>query len=249
MTVLVVLGTILLMLMLVVGGETGFFSFLGMCLNVLVFLGMCYFLNQQGNVYLIAFISCILIACLNFFFVNGWNQRTQSAFIATIIVMVLVCLIVPVIVNKAYIQGFAAEETEELGHFSMLIDVDFSQLSLALILVGMMGAVTDSALAVASAMTEVKERHPVMSQKELLNSGLRMGKDILGTTINTLLFAFFGSQLALVIWFKDLHYSFAQLINSQLLVAELLTMLLTGIFAVLILPFTAWICSKRYTGK
>lgn len=247
MNVLFILAALLLGLMLAVGGETGLFSFLGMFLNVIVFLGMCYFLYQHANVYLTAFISCLLIACLNFFFVNGWNQRTQSAFIGTLIVMVVVCLIVPYIVNKAYIQGFAAEETEELGHFTMLIDVNFSQLSLAVILVGMMGAVTDSALAVASAMTEVKEHHPTISQNELLSSGLRMGRDILGTTINTLLFAFFGSQLALIIWFKDLHYSFGQLLNSQLLVAELLTMLLTGMFAVLILPFTAWICAKRYT--
>lgn len=247
MNVLFVLTVILAGLMVAIGGETGFFSFLGMFLNVIVFLVMCYLLYRNVNVYGTVFASCLLIACINFFFVNGWNQRTQSAFLATLIVMILVCLLVPIVVNKAYIQGFAPEETEELGHFSMLIDINFRQLSLALILVGMMGAVTDSALAVASAMAEIKTHNAAIAEKELLQSGLRIGKDILGTTINTLLFAFFGSQLALIIWFKDLHYGFAELVNSQILVAEMLTMLLTGSFAILILPFTAWICSKRYS--
>lgn len=248
MSVLVVLAAILLILMLVIGGETGGFSFLGLFLNILVFLGMCYFLAQDANVFLTSFVGCLLIATINFFFVNGWDQRTQAAFLGTILVMLVVCLTVPLIVKKAYIQGFAVEELEELSHFNLLINISFSELSLALILVGMMGAVTDSALAVASAMFEVKSHQPDISEKELRASGLRVGKDILGTTINTLLFAFLGSQLALLIWFKDLAYSFPQLVNSQLLVTELITMLLTGSFAVVILPLTAWICGKMY-GK
>lgn len=247
MNVLVVLMAVLFSLMLLVGGEKGFFSFLGLFLNCLIFLALCYLLFRGAPVYLTTFCSCLLIAVVNFFFVNGWNQRTQAAFLSTMVVMVVVCLIIPFLVSRSYIQGFAPEETEELGHFSMLINLNFRQLSLALILVGMMGAVTDSALAVASAMAEVKEKTLGITAKELRLSGNAIGKDILGTTLNTLLFAFFGSQLALVFWFMDLHYQFGQLINSQILVSELLIMLLTGCFAVLILPFTAWICSEIYT--
>ncbi|MTW86844.1 hypothetical protein F3157_14410 [Virgibacillus dakarensis] len=64
---------------------------------------------------------------------------------------------------------------------------------------------------------------------------------MLGTDTNTLFFAFFGSYLGLLIWFKDLSYSFGEIVNSKVFSAEMINILCAGIGVAIIIPITAWI--------
>ena len=68
-----------------------------------------------------------------------------------------------------------------------------------------------------------------------------MGEDILGTSTNTLFFAFFGGYLALLIWFKDLSYSVGEIVNSKIFSAEMITIFCAGTGVALVIPITAWI--------
>lgn len=76
-----------------------------------------------------------------------------------------------------------------------------------------------------------------------------LNKDILGTTTNTLFFAFLGSYLALIIWFTDLSYSFGRIINSKVFASEAISIFCIGISAVLIIPITAIIMAYYLTKK
>ena len=105
------------------------------------------------------------------------------------------------------IQGFGEEEIEELSMFSLYIGVDFVKIGASVIIMSTIGAITDTAIAISSPMREIFHHNPSISRKDLFTSGLSIGKDILGTSTNTLFFAFFGGYLALLIWFKDLSYS------------------------------------------
>ena len=106
------------------------------------------------------------------------------------------------------IQGFGEEETEELSIFSLYIGVDFVKIGASVIIMSTIGAITDTAIAISSPMREMFHHHPFISRKELFTFGLNIGKDILGTSTNTLFFAFFGGYMALLIWFKDLKHHF-----------------------------------------
>jgi len=75
----------------------------------------------------------------------------------------------------------------------------------------------------------------------LYKAGLSIGKDILGTSTNTLFFAFFGGYLALLIWFKDLSYTLGEIVNSKIFGAEMITILSAGTGVTLVIPITAWI--------
>jgi uncharacterized membrane protein len=81
----------------------------------------------------------------------------------------------------------------------------------------------------------------LLDRKELFTSGLSIGKDILGTSTNTLFFAFFGGYLALLIWFKDLSYSAGDIVNSKIFSAEMITILCAGIGVTLVIPITSGI--------
>lgn len=98
----------------------------------------------------------------------------------------------------------------------------------------------DSSIAVSSSTYEIYRRTGNRTFKELLHSSMTVVHEIFSSTINTLLFAFMGSSLALIIWIQDLNYSFLEIINSKAFVGELLISLLTGMAAVVILPIASF---------
>lgn len=241
MTTIQLMGIILFISLLLVGGRTGLNAFFGLFLNLFSVLFLTWLIIKGFNIYfsLLFFTSIILI--INFFGINDDNKVTRVAFYSSLIIMLAACILLPFVVNNLYIHGFPKEELEELSLFSFEIPINFSHISLCLIIVSMMGSVTDAAFAISSSMHELENNHPNISATNLFQSGLSIGKDILTTTSNTLIFAFLGNYLALIIWVIDLNYSFQDIVNSQIVVGQLAILCLVGIFSILTLPLTSWI--------
>lgn len=84
------------------------------------------------------------------------------------------------------IQGFGEEEIEELSMFSLYIGVDFVEIGASVIIMSTIGAIIDTAMAISSPMREMFLHHPSISKKDLFTFGLSIGRDILGTSTNTL---------------------------------------------------------------
>ncbi|GIN62175.1 hypothetical protein J27TS8_21680 [Robertmurraya siralis] len=242
MNVLVLLGIILFLLMIVIGGKKGARSFFALFLNFVVVLLAVLFMNDPSlNPIVITVIACTIISCINLFYINEINIKTKTAFVSTLITIVILLVFIVVITEQAMIQGFGEEEIEELGIFSLYIGIDFVKLATAVIIMSTIGAITDAAIAISSPMYEAFCHHPNISRKDLFKFGISIGRDILGTSANTLFFAFFGSYLALLIWFKDLSYSIEEIVNSKIFSAEMITILCAGTGVTLIIPITAWI--------
>ena len=74
---------------------------------------------------------------------------------------------------------------------------------------------------------------------------MEIGRQIIGTTLNTLFFGFFGGFLSLFIWFAGLHYSFGMIFNNKIFVAEMIMVLTSFIGVLLTVPITAWIMGLR----
>ena len=242
MNVLVLLGGILFFLMTLIGGKKGVRSFFAIFFNFTVIMITVILMNDPTiDPVILTIIACVVISCINLFYINGVNSKTKTAFLSTIISTVILLLFIIFITNKAMIQGFGDEELGELGMFSLLVEVDFVKITVSVIIMSTIGAITDTAIAVSSPMREIHFHHPDISRKELYRSGLNIGRDILGTSTNTLFFAFFGGYLALLIWFKDLSYSVGEVVNSKIFSAEMITILCAGIGVTLVIPITTWI--------
>jgi uncharacterized membrane protein len=127
--------------------------------------------------------------------------------------------------------------------------VDFVKIGASVIIMSTIGAIIDTAMAIASPMREMHHHHPSISKKELFTFGLSIGRDILGTSTNTLFFAFFGGYLALLIWFKDLSYSVGEIVNSKIFSAEMITIFCAGTGVALIIPITALITAYFLVKK
>ncbi|WP_077619603.1 YibE/F family protein [Bacillus sinesaloumensis] len=250
MNAIVLLAAILFILMAIIGGKKGIRSFLALFFNFGVLLVTVIFMNDPKlNPIYLTLIACVAISAINLFYINEMNSKTKTAFLATILTTIILLLFILVLTNKSMIQGFGEEEIEELGAYSLFIGVDFVKIGASVIIMSTIGAITDAAIAISSPMREIHYHNPHLSRKELFASGLSIGRDILGTSTNTLFFAFFGGYLALLIWFKDLSYPMGEIVNSKIFVAEMITILIAGISVTLVIPITAWITAHFFVKK
>ncbi|GEN29805.1 putative membrane protein [Cerasibacillus quisquiliarum] len=236
------LSVILFTLMAFVGGRQGVRSFVALLLNLLaVILTVFFMLNTSINLLIITLIACVLISCINLFFINEINDKTIAAFLATIITVTILLLFIHLVTKYALIQGFSEEETDEISGYSLYIGIDFVKIVTSVIIMSTIGAIMDVAISISSSLHHLLRLNPLLNKKELFQSGLNIGRDILGTDANTIFFAFFGGYLGLLIWFKDLEYSFGEIVNSKVFSGEMMTIFCAGIGIALIIPISSWI--------
>lgn len=250
MTVQLWLATILFILMIVIGGKKGARSFVALFLNFAVLLFAIVLMNDPNmNPIILTLIACILISCISLFFISEVNIKTVTAFISTIITTGALLFFILMLTDAAMIQGFSEEEIEEIGAFSLYVGVDFVKIGASMIIMSTIGAIIDLSISISSPMREIAYHNPGISRKELFTSGLSIGRDILGTSTNTLFFAFFGGYMALLIWFKDLSYSFGEIINSKVFSSEMIFIGSAGIGVALAIPVTSWITAYYLVKK
>lgn len=247
MNVLVCLAAILFVLMVLIGGKKGARSFLAIFFNFgVLLLTVLIITNPNANPIIVTVIACTVISCINLFYINEVNTKTKTAFISSMITIVVLLFFIVMVTEKAMIQGFGEEETEELSIFSLYIGIDFVKIGASVIIMSTIGAITDTAMAISSPMYEMFHHHPLSSKKDLFRFGMSIGKDILGTSTNTLFFAFFGGYMALLIWFKDLAYSAGDIVNSKIFSAEMITIFCSGLGVALVIPVTASITAYLF---
>ncbi|MGM0829267.1 MAG: YibE/F family protein [Bacillota bacterium] len=254
MTVQLYLAAILFILMITIGGKKGARSFVALFLNFGVLLFTIILMNDPNmNPIILTLIACTLISCISLFFISEINIKTVTAFLSTIITTGLLLFFILMLTDQAMIQGFSEEETEELGALSLFVGVDFVKIGASMIIMSTIGAIIDLSISISSPMREIAYHNPTISKKDLFTSGLSIGRDILGTSTNTLFFAFFGGYMGLLIWFKDLSYSIGEIVNSKVFSSEMIFIGSAGIGVALAIPVTSWITAyylvKRRSGS
>ena len=242
MNMLTVLAIILFILMVLVGGRKGARSFIALFFNLGVMLLTTLFMTDPHvNPIILTIISCGIISCINLFYINKVNSKTKTAFVATVITVTILIIFINVMTKNAMIQGFGEEQVDELNIFSLYIGIDFIKVGTSMIIMSTVGAIIDVAISITSPMREIFQHDPSISRKRLFTSGINIGKDILGSNTNTLFFAFFGAYMGLLIWFKDMTYSFGEVVNSKIFTSEMIIILCAGIGIALIIPIASWL--------
>ncbi|MBU6133858.1 YibE/F family protein [Staphylococcus xylosus] len=241
MSAITILGLILLILMLIFGGKKGLISYMTLFLNFVILIIAIVIIIFGAPIYLVTLIFCIIIAACNLFMLNSYNTKTKAAFYATILTTVILILAIYFSVSIGDIQGFTTEEQDETYIFSMNIGIDMVKFMVFTIVLAVIAAVIDLAITISSPICELNETNPEFTQKELFHSGMRVGREILATSANTIYLAYFGGQLTLFFWFFKLNYSFGHIINSKIFAQEFISILLGGIAVAISIPITAWL--------
>ncbi|OPJ64656.1 YibE/F family protein [Clostridium oryzae] len=244
MTIEVLLLLILFILMAVVGGRRGIKSFFTLCLNFLTLSIILIIIGLKADPIKVTIVGCVIITSITLFYINGFNRKTVSALFSVTIVVLVATLLTYRIGTLSYIQGFANEEIEDIMSLSFYVQLDFQKIVICQMLMGLLGAIIDVSISISSFMNELYIANKTITWKSMFNSGMNIGKDILGTMSNTLLFAYIGGFMTLIIYFNELNYSFTDIINGKIFCAEIFQVLCGGIGVVLIIPVTALVAAK-----
>lgn len=243
MSVPVVLSVILLILMVAVGGKKGAKSFLTLILNFVTLFVMLGMMALGSDPIKVAVYGCIMISSITLFYMNGFNKKTVSSLISVMIVVLAAILLTMKMGTDAKIQGFGEEQAEGVLCLSLYVNLDFSKVVIGVILMELLGAIIDVSISISSSMNEILINNKSMTRDGLFQSGMNIGRDILGTMTNTLLFAYISGFMTLIIWFITKNYTFADMINAKVFCAEVFEIMASGIGVLLIIPVTAAVAS------
>jgi len=232
-----------------VGGQRGLKSLFTLVLNVLVLSTMLTLISWSFHPILITLLTSLIISNIILFYQNGKNAKTLASFLAMILVVALIFIITLFISLNAKLGGFNHFNQPELISFGMPghMNINMHHIAIAMFITGMMGACLDTSISIASGVYEVFRHHPETSKRNLYQSGMRMGSQILSTTINTLFFAYIGGGMSLMILFKMFDYKLLDMINSKAFLQEALYISIASMACVLVIPITAWLVAHILT--
>lgn len=248
---LIILGLILLLLIMIVGGDRGVVSLIALCGNLL-FLCLAIWLMASGvSVLLVTVGAGIIISCITLFYQNGTNRKTKSAFLATMLTMLVLFFFIYVVVWRSGAEGLneIQQVGEDVFYYDMNLNISMRNVAVSVILLSTLGAVLDMALTVTSSVYEVKSHKEDMTFKEMIQSGMQIGKEVTGTTVNTLLFAYLGESLLLFSYLRLQGYSFELLLNSKIMFENCVSMIFGAIACVVVMPVAAVVMAYSFRFK
>ncbi|WP_311408225.1 YibE/F family protein [Liquorilactobacillus uvarum] len=245
MTTMTSLTLILALLMFVTSGRNGVYSFISLVINfALLFITVVLIAGGVPAIG-VSFFSGICILAITIYMGNSGESETDIAFLATILVMIVMLLLIVPIEHAAQIQGFSNEDSEEIEAFNLAIGVNFEAIMISATVLSTLGAIAEAAIAVSSGLQEIIEQKPEIELSDLRKSGRNIGQQIMGMTFNTLFFGMFGGNLALFILLYKLQASFGYYLNSKIFVGETMLVLYASIAVIMII----WVTSELMVHK
>ena len=245
---LILLLAIFLILIVVIGGKKGLKSILTLVLTIILVLKILLPLLLKGvNPIPISIGISIVITVFTIFIISGVNSKSFAAVIGTSSGVIVAGLIAYIVGEKIKLTGLSAEEATALMQFHE--NLDFSQLLFSGIILGALGAIMDVGMSIASAIGEVYNANQNLTRRELFTSGMNVGKDIMGTMTNTLILAYTGSSIPLLLLFMSYEPSLMKVLNLDIIATEVVRSLSGSIGLVLTIPLTAFVATMLINKK
>lgn len=238
--ILIGLGLLFLLLLIVIGGVKGARSALSLFFagSVLVFF-MLPMLFKGYNPITLSIVSVSIITVVSLILVSHWNYKTLSAIMGTVTGVLIAGLLSYFAGQLTHLSGITMDEAEELIFMAGDKGIQIKGLMFAAILIASLGAVMDVAMSIASSIFEIKNQNKALQLKELFVSGMNVGRDVMGTMANTLILAFAGGALNVMILIFAYEMPINQLLNLDFVGTELILGLSGSIGIVLTVPVTA----------
>lgn len=205
---------------------------------------------QGSNPLLVAVVGAGAIMLIALYICHGLSARTSVAVIGTLISLLLIGLLGSLFIGWASLSGNTDDSTG-LIH-GLYPHIDMSGLLLAGVIIGSLGVLDDVTVTQTSAVWELHQADPTMSAKQLYRAGIRIGRDHIASVVNTLVLAYAGAALPLLLLFSIAQSSVGTVANSELVAEEIIRTLVGSIGLVASVPVTtalaALVVSADRTG-
>ncbi len=235
---LIPFAVVLVIALVAVARWKGLASLAGLAGSVAVFLLAIVPAVQRGEDPLVATLGgALAVLVLAVFVVHGFNRKSLAALIGTAACLLVVVALAAVTLSAAHMTGFGSEEAVFLAVGSAG-RIDLHRLVLAGIVVGSLGALVDMGIGQASATFELAAAHDEMRGPRLYASALNVGRDHIGSLVNTLALAYFGGAMPLIVLLSLGNLPLALSANSETIVGSIIAVLVASIGLVLCVPIT-----------
>lgn len=190
-----------------------------------------------------------ITSTVGFYLLGGWQPKTIGAILGCLCGVAAATLLGQVAIELIHVSAYQMDEAEGLILARGDTGLKLNGLLLSSILIAAEGAVMDTAMSVASAMSELKDKRPDIDAMELFRSGIHIGRDTTGTMANTLVLAFAGSSLNMMVLIYSYQVSFNQLMNTDFIAVEVVRGVAGSMGIILTVPavsiITAWLLTRK----
>ena len=234
------------------GGKQGFRSILSLAGSFLV-IGyiLLPLLNKGYSPILVSIVVATIILFIAIYFTHGFNKESSVAFSGTIIAVILTGLLAVFSVLIMKLTGFNTEEATFLQVGSS-IKLNFHGLLLGGILIGVLGILDDIAVTQAAVVSEIYNSASHLSKREVYKKAMRVGREHVSALVNTLVLAYAGASLPLLLLFSTTEYPFSLIVSQELFSTEIVRTMVGSIGLVLTVPITTLLAVhflRGYKGK
>ncbi|MEU6143342.1 YibE/F family protein [Streptomyces sp. NPDC047081] len=191
---------------------------------------------QGSNPLLVAVIGSSAIMLIALYICHGLSARTSVAVLGTLISLILIGILGSEFIDWAALTGNTDDNTG-LIH-GLYPSIDMSGLLLAGVIIGSLGVLDDVTVTQTSAVWELHEANPAMGWRGLYRAGIRIGRDHIASVVNTLVLAYAGAALPLLLLFSIAQSSVGTVANSELVAEEIVRTLVGSIGLVASVPVT-----------
>lgn len=231
------LAGIFALAVVVVGRMRGVMALVALAISFMVLtLFILPAILQGSNPLLVAVIGASAIMLIALYMCHGLSARTSVAVIGTLISLLLIGLLGSGFIGWAYLTGNTDDNTG-LIH-GLYPTIDMSGLLLAGVIIGSLGVLDDVTVTQTSAVWELHEANPAMGWRGLYRAGIRIGRDHIASVVNTLVLAYAGAALPLLLLFSIAQSSVGTVANSELVAEEIVRTLVGSIGLVASVPVT-----------
>jgi uncharacterized membrane protein len=244
-----ILGSCFILLLVVFAGKTGIRAILSFGITVLMIWKILIpsYLKGVNPVY-IGLVITIVLTVVIITLVYGMNKKALSAILGSGLGVLVTCILGVIFTNHFKIHGAVMSGSESLL-YSGYQHLELTKIFMASIFIGSSGAVMDLAVDITSSVAEVIQKKPHMNWKEATASGLNVGRAAIGTMTTTLLLAYSGGYIALLMVFMAQGTPLYNILNYKYVAAEIIHTIVGSFGLVLVAPFTALTSGILLTHK
>lgn len=233
------LSLIFIGLIVLFGGKKGIRTVLSLMLTCLaIFFVFIPSIMAGFNIYLSTIVICIYIIVVSYALTGGINLKSLAAALGCSGGVAFSGLIYILMERIMKLTGCYNDQTTLIMQTFVQCPIDLKAVVFAMVTVGALGATMDVAMSIASSLEELQHSNGNFKKYDMIKSGFNIGKDIMGTMTNTLILAYIGSSLVMVLIYAASHYPILQLLNKEEIIIEILQSLIGSLGMLFTIPFT-----------
>lgn len=246
---IIAIAAVFALALILIGGWQGFRALLGLVFTFVSIVWLLLPLVLRGWSAVPLTIAIVgITSSVSYYLLGGWQPKTVGAALGCLCGVAAAALLGQLAIQLVHVTAYQMDEAEGLILARGDTGLKLEGLLLSGILIAAEGAVMDTAMSVASAMAELKEKRPDIGAMELFRSGMRIGRDATGTMANTLVLAFAGSSLNMMVLIYSYRVTFNQLMNTDFIAVEVVRGVAGSMGIILTVPcvaaITAWLLNQ-----